>query len=502
MRSSRDSRAESVAGSRHRRHVPRALLAITMLIVVAAMLFAVAAPALAIGPTAYTIDGTVRDVTAVPISGIIVTLYNAAGVGILTDTTDAGGLYSLLTPAVGTYRVGFADPAGAYVSQWWDNKATLALATAIPLGTTGTITYATGVSNIDATLVESPANVITVGAVSGSYAPNAAMTVSWTTSQAVSTGTFAIFARTSAGAFVPATATKSPGGTSASSWTQAITVPAAAGTGYKIVVAWGVSATAFGPFSLFGTAPGTFTVTGATDFEMTITDPSGSGDVYTNAAADPVPVAWTCNMAPVNFSSSATQGFTLWVRSASGSSWFGPVFVDSAAAHLGYTDITQVDPHALRIPVGTGYQVIVHYLDPGTADIDAWATSPGSFDVTDGSTDNTIAVTGGSGSYTTAGSVLVNWTFSRLPSAATACGVFARSTGGTWYYLGTQITSLTIFSYTGTYSLATGAVPIGTYQIVVGWGPSSVSGLGPFTIYGTQSGTFTVVAAKRAPSAH
>ena len=35
MRSSRDSRAESVAGSRHRRRTPRALLAISMLILVA-----------------------------------------------------------------------------------------------------------------------------------------------------------------------------------------------------------------------------------------------------------------------------------------------------------------------------------------------------------------------------------------------------------------------------------------------------------------------------------
>ena len=66
------------------------------------------------------------------IEGIRVTIYKKIGVGdeaeysyVGSDLTDENGDFSLASLPEGTYRLKFSDPAGAYITEYYNSKESL-----------------------------------------------------------------------------------------------------------------------------------------------------------------------------------------------------------------------------------------------------------------------------------------------------------------------------------------------------------------------------------------
>lgn len=491
MSSSRGSRAESAAGSRHRRRTPRALLAISMLVLVAVMLFAVAAPAMADN----TISGIVVDSTTVvaPSTTTTVVVFDLLG-NFVTTASDLGhlGTYTTPTLATGTYRVQFMN--AAYVTQWWDNMPLQSLATSVVVGTTP-------VTGINASLVlvapVLPTTAITAPALgAGPYAPGSTLTVNWTTSSAVTSGSFGIWVRAGDGTYLaPRTtvlATTARIGTT-TNYTANITIPTSgwAGAGNHVIVARS-AADGGGAWvaNSWATSPGSFTVTGATAQALTVTQPSGLGGMY--ATTDDLTVDWSMAQ------SSASGTFDIWVRSASGSSWYklnGPV---TGSATLNYTATLALNDFTPAVPAGLGYQAIVRYT-PGTGTV-LWGTSPATFQVTGASsTFPTISISTPAPPtvyYAQSSTVGVSWTTNDATLPGTGhFGIWARNSATNVYYAYHDFSpTLGITAYN--YDLALTGVPDGTYQVVMAYrGPA----LGAWGGWATSPGSFNVTAV--APSA-
>ena len=474
MRSSRGSRAESVAGSQHRRRLPKALLAISMLILVAALLFAVAAPAMATG----TISGTVRDsATAVPMTDVVVTAYEyVGGVWISRDSdTTASGAYEL-TVDEGTYSVSFVSTG--YVTQWWDNEASLLMSDDVA------VVDGEDTINIDASLVAAPnTTTVTAPTGTGTYAPGSSVTVTWTSARHYAIDdTFKVWMRDSDGVF-RGMQTYTVASATDTSFTMSYPVPSFPGTGNQIVVA----AVSGSDLTNWGTSPGSFTVSGATAQAITVTAPTGTGSY---AAGDELTVKWTMSQAP------AAGTFDVYVRSASGSSWF---LFDQFTASTSVTSYTSTHTLASAgVPAGTGYQAIVRYAYTARRISSAhgataylFGTSPGTFTVTGASTFTTAvtAPTGTSGSYLQSSTVLVNWNTS-APVPAGKFIVWARSSAGVFYVA--QEVPITAGQQGFTWNLSLATVPVGTgYSVVTGFVPTG----GAVTSWGTSPGTFAVTGA-------
>jgi hypothetical protein len=86
-----------------------------------------------------SIAGTVRNaVSAAPVAGIRVQVFNSTGLIMGTTFTAADGTYQLGNLTSGAYRLSYFDPASGYVTQYWNNQASLGAATALNIvaGTT------------------------------------------------------------------------------------------------------------------------------------------------------------------------------------------------------------------------------------------------------------------------------------------------------------------------------------------------------------------------------
>ena len=81
------------------------------------------------------ITGTVTNASGAPLSNICVYLYGSGASGARTsDTgvcTDATGAYAMDVASAGSYNVGFYDPSGNYLTQWYSGSASEAGATAV-----------------------------------------------------------------------------------------------------------------------------------------------------------------------------------------------------------------------------------------------------------------------------------------------------------------------------------------------------------------------------------
>lgn len=82
--------------------------------------------------TKCSITGHVGDLKGL-LSGISVTLYDAVGRAIQTLPTSSGGEYTFDGLRVGEYAVGFADPTGRHLPEYFDDAVTRGDATAIIL---------------------------------------------------------------------------------------------------------------------------------------------------------------------------------------------------------------------------------------------------------------------------------------------------------------------------------------------------------------------------------
>lgn len=127
-----------------------ALLALCLCLAAGLLALALAAPAAQAAPATGDISGTVTDAGHTGLANIDVQAYQAdtsGGWDWITDVTTAtDGTFDLGGLAPGAYRVEFRDYSGTYLTQCYDNKATLDSAADVTVGA-GSVT-----ANIDATL--------------------------------------------------------------------------------------------------------------------------------------------------------------------------------------------------------------------------------------------------------------------------------------------------------------------------------------------------------------
>ena len=98
---------------------------------------------------------------------------------------------------------------------------------------------------------------ISAPAGSTSYPVGADLTVSWTTSPATASGEFGVYARSAGGVYYIGKLVAASG---AASYSTGVTLDVPVGSGYEAIVAW--RATAGSAWTVFGTSPGHFAVTG------------------------------------------------------------------------------------------------------------------------------------------------------------------------------------------------------------------------------------------------
>lgn len=81
------------------------------------------------------ITGTITNAATQPLRGIDVTAFDLAGEPVGGSTTGSSGEFDLRWLSPGTYRLAFTDPAGQYLTEYWNNVTTsLDDATSIVLG--------------------------------------------------------------------------------------------------------------------------------------------------------------------------------------------------------------------------------------------------------------------------------------------------------------------------------------------------------------------------------
>lgn len=128
MRAHHRDHSRSVYQSRRTRSV--APIALLTLVIVLAILLGVAATAAA-APLPGDIGGKVSRSDGGGVKGIDVLAYRDDGLGrhqVAGTTTGDGGLYTLTGLAPGTYWLQFFDPSGVYVTEFFNNKPTMAAA--------------------------------------------------------------------------------------------------------------------------------------------------------------------------------------------------------------------------------------------------------------------------------------------------------------------------------------------------------------------------------------
>ena len=113
---------------------------------------------------------------------------------------------------------------------------------------------------------------ITAPTGTSSYAVGAGLTVSWTTSSAVSAGEFGVWVRSPAGGWYAAKLVPVAGSTS---YTTGLILAVPAGSGYQAIVAYRPTVGS-GAWSSWGTSPGSFTVTTTTTVTLWVDPASGS----------------------------------------------------------------------------------------------------------------------------------------------------------------------------------------------------------------------------------
>ena len=191
-----------------------------------------------------------------------------------------------------------------------------------------------------AAYAQAPILTITSPAGPDTYASGDPMTVGWTSDQALSTGEFGVWVRSSSdtwyiGQVVPAT-----GGTS---FSTPITLSLPTGSGYQVIVAYRPTSGS-GTWGSWATSWWSFAVSSGLPY-LTITSPAGP-DTY--ASGDPMTVGWTSDQAL------STGEFGVWVRSSSDTWYIGQVVPATGGTSFS-------TPITLSLPTGSGYQVIVAY---------------------------------------------------------------------------------------------------------------------------------------------
>jgi len=208
------------------------------------------------------------------------------------------------------------------------------------------------------------------------------LTVSWTTSGAVSSGEFCVWLRERDDWYVPKLVAAS-GGTSFST-TITLDVPTGASHYYQAIVAYRPTAGS-GDWINWGTSPGMFTVVN----RGVNIDPTAPTGTTTHVVGSLLTVSWTTSSAV------STGAFTLWAHDDHGGGWYIGKQVAASGAASYSTTIT------LDVPAGSGYTVWIGYWPPEGGD-QCYASSPGTFTVVTGATADLtgLALSGSPANYT------------------------------------------------------------------------------------------------------
>ncbi len=144
------------------------------------------------------VAGTVTDSVGAGLPGIAVTaewLGPAGWCAVATAQTNADGSYEITGLPPATYRVGFVDPTGGYLAEYYDEQAAAGLAAPVVI-----VAHETTPS-IDATL-DRVGVVVTAPTAVSSWPSGSTQTVAWTVSPAVSGGEFRVSLVSSGGHLV------------------------------------------------------------------------------------------------------------------------------------------------------------------------------------------------------------------------------------------------------------------------------------------------------------
>jgi len=206
-----------------------------------------------------------------------------------------------------------------------------------------------------------PVITITNPTGTGSYVAGSSLTVNWTSSVALASGEFGLWARSASGWYA-AKLVAAGGGTS---FTSDLTLDVPTGGGYQVVVAYRPTVGS-GAWVSFATQTGSFAVTAANP-TLTISAPTGSGSYAVGAN---LTVNWTSSPAP------PSGEFAVWARSAAGAWYIGDLVPAGASTSYSH-DLT------LTVPAGSGYQAIVSWRPTvGSGAWGSFGTQTGSFAVT------------------------------------------------------------------------------------------------------------------------
>ncbi|MDR7252063.1 protocatechuate 3,4-dioxygenase beta subunit [Nocardioides sp. BE266] len=113
------------------------------------------------------VQGGITNGAGVPLERARATVYTTSGSQVGSDLTDATGNYRIEGVAPGSYRVQFTDPVGEYLSEWFNDKATLATSDPVDVGVDGIVQVSAALAN-DPDAAIDPATVDVSGTITDS----------------------------------------------------------------------------------------------------------------------------------------------------------------------------------------------------------------------------------------------------------------------------------------------------------------------------------------------
>jgi C1A family cysteine protease len=358
---------------------------------------------------------------------------------------------------------------GLAATSYTVDSATQVRAT-VPAGaTTGKVAVTTpggtGTSAGDFTVTApTPTPTITVTAPTGTdlKAAGSGLAVTWSTSESVSTGEFAVWAVSASGWYVGKLVPQN--GTAGYGTNITLSVPA--GGPYSVKVGYRPAAGS-GAWAGVAASSGTFTV--YLPLAFNVSAPTGT---QTLSQGSSVTVSWTANQ------SVSSGEFAVWAVSASG--WYVGKLVPQDGTASYSTSLP------LTVPVGAAYSFNVGYRT--TAGSGAWAVfgaSSGTVNVTAAARSINVTAPTGSSSKAQNSALAVSWTTSQSVSTG-EFAVWAVSASG--WYVGKLVPQNGTADYGASVTLS---VPSGgPYSVKVGY--RATAGSGAWAIFGASSGTFTI----------
>ena len=411
--------------------------------------------------TGETVESDPVTITVLPFTCLLT--YTAGSGGLLTGET----VQEVIAGSDGTPVMALPD-FGYHFVNWSDGSAANPRTdTEVALDLTVTANFA-------------PNPVLTFTSPSGllGYPAGSSLALAWTSDQTLSYGQFGVWLRSASGNWYLRQLLALDGTNSYSATINLTGIPSGfyqAVIGYRPQMGsgdWVSWATSYGLI---------LAVDDPVTPALTLITPVDQGSY---ASGDSFTVGWTAGAAP------ATGQFAVWVRSPQGDWYWNPPLVPANGAASYSTTVSLGATLPAGVEPGLGYQLIVAYEPIANTSLwTSWATSPGAFSVDAVPPQIEISAPQGTESYTSADSVIANWTCDQAPTVG-EFGVWIRSADGTGWYAPTLVPANGDSSFSASLSLAALPAAVG-YDVVVAYRP--LPGAGAFMSWVTSPGSFSVM---------